>query len=223
MIHLQRDLEQLHRDILSMSAQVEEIIHLAVDELRRPDVVAAAQLVERDDEIDAWDVRIEEECLKILALHQPVASDLRRIATVMKLSGELERIADLGVNIAERASALADCVQIVIPDKLKQMARLAVGMVHRSIDAFVQLDSNVARKVLEEDDTVDNLNREVIEEMQALMKQSPDNVAPALHLFSASRHIERVADHATNIAEDVVYLIEGEIIRHQPATEVQDS
>lgn len=222
MIHLKRDLEQLHRDILSMSAQVEEIIHLAVDALRRPDTATVAQLAERDDEIDEWDVRIEEECLKILALHQPVASDLRRIATVLKLTGELERIADLGVNIAERASALVDCVRIVVPDKLKHMARLAVDMVHRSIDAFVQLDSDVARKVLEDDDAVDNLNREVIEEMQELMKESPDFVAPALHLFSASRHIERVADHATNIAEDVVYLIEGEIIRHQPATAAEE-
>jgi len=222
MIHLKRDLDDLHRDVLSMSAQVEEMIHLAVDELKRPDLETARQLFLRDDEIDSWDVRIEENCLKILALHQPVATDLRRIATVMKITGELERIADLGVNIAERASALVDCVEIVVPDKLKQMAKLAVVMVHRSIDAFVKLDTDLARQVIADDDEVDLLNLEIIEEMQNLMRLSPDFVAPALHLFSASRHIERVADHATNIAEDVVYLTEGEIIRHSPTTKTTE-
>ena len=218
MLHLSRDLDQLHRDILSMCALVEEMIHMAVDELKQPDLATASQLAERDDEIDAWDVRIEENCLKILALHQPVATDLRRIAAVLKITGELERIADLGVNIAERASALVGCPEIIVPDKLKQMARLAVEMVHRSIDSFVGLDSNVARQVCATDESVDELNREIILEMQELMKQSPDFVPPALHLFSASRHIERVADHATNIAEDVIYLIEGEIVRHRHST-----
>lgn len=223
MIHMSRDLEELHCDILSMCAQVEEMIHTSVDELRRPDLDTARQLSERDHEIDAWDIRIEENCLKILALHQPVATDLRRITSVLKISGELERIADLGVNIAERASALVNCVEIVVPDRLKQMAQLAVDMVHRSIDAFVQLDSQLAREVLRDDDKVDRLNREVIEELQALMQRSPDFVAPALHLFSASRHIERVGDHATNIAEDVVYLTEGAIIRHQPTPGIEES
>lgn len=223
MIHLKRELDELHCDMLSMSAQVEEMIHLAVDELKRPDLETAFQLSLRDDDIDAWDVRIEENCLKILALYQPVATDLRRIATVMKITGELERIADLGVNIAERASALVDCAEIVVPDKLKQMAKLAVVMVHRSIDAFVKLDSDLARQVIADDDQVDSLNLEIIDDMQDLMRRSPDFVAPALHLFSASRHIERVADHATNIAEDVVYLIEGEIIRHNPTAKAPET
>ncbi|MDA1015501.1 MAG: phosphate signaling complex protein PhoU [Planctomycetota bacterium] len=221
-MHLFRDLEQIHHDILSMCAQVEEIIHQAVDELWHPNLDTAAALARKDDEIDAWDVRIEENCLKTLALHQPVASDLRRIATVLKLTGELERIADLGVNIAERGAALADGPQIVVPDKLKKMAKLAVDMVHRSIDAYVETDCQVARDVCAADDEVDDLNREIIDGLQAVMKESPDFVAPALHLFSASRHIERVADHATNIAEDVVYLIEGDIIRHQHTTKSTD-
>ncbi len=216
MSHLKREMNDLHHDVLSMSAQVEQMIHVAVDELKRPNLETAFQLSLRDDEIDTWDVRIEENCLKLLALYQPVASDLRRIATVMKITGELERIADLGVNIAERASALVDCPEITVPDKLKEMAQLAVSMVHRSIDAFVQLDSNLARQVIADDDGVDQLNMEVIDDMQTMMRISPDFVAPALHLFSASRHIERVGDHATNIAEDVLYLIEGEIIRHNP-------
>jgi phosphate transport system protein len=214
-IHLIRDLESLHRHILSMCAMVEEMIHSAIDELGEPSPRLAMQLAQRDDDIDRWDVQIEEECLKILALHQPVAIDLRRITAVLKISAELERVADLGVNIAERVSALADWPQMVIPDKLKEMAGLSVDMLHRAIDAYVSLDAPMARQVCGEDDAVDRMNREIIDELAAVMKTSPDLVEPALHLFSASRHVERVADHATNIAEDVVYLVEGAIIRHR--------
>jgi phosphate transport system protein len=153
-------------------------------------------------------VQIEEECLKILALHQPVAVDLRRIATVMKITGELERVADKAVNFAERTCGLLPGPEIAVLDKLKEMARIALEMLHCAIDAYVALDSGMARKVCAKDDTVDELNREII--------RSPDLVEASMRLFSASRHLERVADHATNIAVDVVYLVEGEIIRHQP-------
>lgn len=214
-IHLIRDLESLHHDILSMCALVEEMIHEAVEALGDPDERLAEALAEKDNEIDRWDVRIEEECLKILALHQPVAMDLRRIATVMKIVGELERVADLGVHIAERASALVEWPDVVVPERLKEMSHLALDMLHRSIDAYVELDSKVARQVCAADDSVDKLNREIIAELTETMKRAPHLVQPAMHLFSASRHIERVADHATNIAEDVVYLVEGEIIRHR--------
>ncbi|MFQ5732269.1 MAG: phosphate signaling complex protein PhoU [Planctomycetaceae bacterium] len=214
-IHLKNDLDTLHHDILSMCGEVEEMVHQAVDSLSDPDFDKAAVLAEKDDEIDRWDVRIEESCLKTLALHQPVAIDLRRIATVMKFSSELERVADLAVHIAERACGLIGVAEIVIPDRLKQMAQIAVDMLHRSIAAYVQLNSALAREVCGDDDTVDALNRDVIAELTRVMGRSPDHVEPALHLFSASRHIERVADHATNIAEDVVYLVEGEIIRHR--------
>ena len=220
-IHLIRDLEGLHRDILSMCAMVEEMIHKAVDDLAEPNDQIAAELARKDDIIDQWDVRIEEECLKILALHQPVAIDLRRITTVLKIAGELERVADLGVHIAERACALVSRPEIAVPDRLKQMARLALDMLHRAIDAYVVLDSRMARQVCADDDRVDAMNREIIDELVATMKRSPDLIDPAMHLFSASRHIERVADHATNIAEDVVYLVEGAIIRHRSA--VQDN
>jgi phosphate transport system protein len=214
-IHLIRDLESLHHDILSMCALVEEMIHEAVEALGNPDERLAEALAEKDNEIDRWDVRIEEECLKILALHQPVAMDLRRIATVMKIVGELERVADLGVHIAERASSLAQWPDVSVPERLKEMSRMALDMLHRSIDAYVELDSRVARQVCAEDENVDRLNREIIAELTETMKRSPHLVQPAMHLFSASRHVERVADHATNIAEDVVYLVEGEIIRHR--------
>lgn len=214
-IHLERDLDGLHRDILHMCSMVEEIIHLAVGGLRSPGLELAKELAETDDEIDAMDVQIEDACLKILALHQPVAIDLRRIATVLKISGELERVADLGVSIAERSAGLVGCGEVVVSDKLQDMSHLALEMLHRSIDCYVELDSQSAREILAQDAAVDRLNAELISELHEVMRSSPLLVEPALHMFSATRHIERVADHATNIAEDVVFMVEGVIIRHR--------
>jgi phosphate transport system protein len=214
-IHLIRDLDSLHRKVLTMCGHVEEMIHQAVDALHQPQFQKARDIVAKDDEIDAMDVQIEEECLKLLALHQPVAIDLRRITAVMKISAELERVADLGVNIAERACGIVASPEIAAPDKLKEMSALALDMLHRSIDSYVQLDVRLAREVCQSDDRVDQLNRDIIAELTRFMKQRPDLIEPAIHLFSASRQIERIADHATNIAEDVVYLVQGEIIRHR--------
>jgi len=216
-IHLQRDMESLHRDLLSMCAMVEEMIHLAMDGLKKPSQATADALRLQDDEIDAWDVRIENECLKVLALHQPVANDLRRICAVLKIIGELERVADLGVHIAERACGMMSRPDIPVPDRLTEMANLAVDMLHRAIDAYVELDAALARQVVTEDRQVDELNRQIIGELMGRMQQSADLVEPLTHMFSATKHVERVADHATNIAEDVVYMIEGVIIRHRNA------
>lgn len=213
-VHLQLDLHDLHKDVLSMCAAVEDMIHRAVDQLSEPSLEEARRLVAEDTDIDRWDVRIEESCLKALALHQPVAIDLRRITTVLKISGELERVADLAVNIAERAVGLLDGPSIQIPDRLKDMAARAVDMLHRSIDSYVELDSKKARLVCGEDDAIDDSNRTLIGELIEYMHQNPDRLDSLLHLFSAVRQVERVADHATNIAEDVVYLVEGRIIRH---------
>lgn len=213
-IHLIRDLESLHRDVVSMCTAVEDIIHKAVDELGRSNGTLADELRNQDKVIDQWDVKIEEECLKLLALHQPVAVDLRRIAAVLKITGELERVADLGVHIAERSEGLEGFPTLHVPERLKQMAQISLNMLHRSIDSYVELDTKVARHVIQEDDLVDEMNKEIIDGLVETMKQSPDLIDPAMHLFSASRHIERVADHATNIAEDVIYLVEGAIVRH---------
>ncbi len=214
-VHLIRDLDNLHRSLMTMCTMAEELIHAAVETLARPDLQKARELAEQDREIDSYDVTIEEECLKILALHQPVATDLRRITAVMKISGELERVADLAVHIAERSSCLIGSNPIQVPPKIHTMADNAVNMLHESIDAYVNLDTALARKVCRQDDIVDDLNREIIDHITNMMTQSPDIIEPALHMFSASRHIERVADHATNIAEAVVYLVEGEIVRHR--------
>lgn len=213
--HLTRDLDKLHKSLLSMCAVVEEMIHNAVDGLENPGEQLASELAAQDERIDRWDVEIEEECLKMLALHQPVAVDLRRIATVMKITGELERVADLGVHIAERACGIGPHVRDVVLEKLHEMARVALEMLHSVIDAYVALDSGIARDVCAQDDIVDELNREIIYELVQTMQEFPEQVDASMHLFSASRHLERIADHATNIAEDVVYLVEGEIIRHR--------
>ena len=200
---------------MTMSVMVEELVKRAGEQLKSPDFDLAKSLAEEDDQIDQWDVRIEESCLKILALHQPVAGDLRRIATVLKISNELERVADLGVNIAERAMGIMKGPVITIPEALPEMMRIAVKMLNQSIDAYVRLDNDLAREVFATDHHVDSLQMQIIAQLRGVMRAQHDCIEPALHLFSASRHIERIADHATNIAEDVVYLVEGAIVRHQ--------
>ena len=214
-IHLIRDLDNLHRSVLTMCGRVEEMIYSAVEALHNRDYERAVEIIRRDDEVDRMDVEIEEECLKLLALHQPVAIDLRRITTVLRIGTELERVADLGVSIAERACGIVQSPEIAVPDNLKEMSRQALDMLHRSIDAYVHLDIRAAREVCLQDEAIDQLNRDIIQELTELMRRHPDLIEPAIHLFSASRQIERIGDHATNIAEDVVYLVQGEIVRHR--------
>jgi phosphate transport system protein len=216
-IHLQRDLDELQRHLLTMAASVEEAIHKAIGALQERDVAAAQEVIEGDGQIDEEENRVEEECLKILALHQPVASDLRRIAAALKINTDLERMADLAEDIAERAVCLGRMAPIPIPKKLQRMTDLTATMVHQGLDSFVNLDTQQARRVCRLDDEVDRYNVEIIGELLEAMRGSPELVEPGMSLFSATRHLERIADHATNIAEDVVYLVEGEIIRHRPA------
>jgi phosphate transport system protein len=212
--HLERDLEALEREILAQSSLVEEMIAKACRALtdRRADL--SSEVVDSEEQIDQREVKIEEECLKILALHQPVAVDLRRTATVLKINTELERIADLAVNIAERTSSLADHLDFEIPDKLERMSVDATDMVHDALDAFVELDVDLARAICRRDEEIDSLNRQVIDELYEMMLARPAQIEAAMHVFSISRHVERIADCATNIAEDVLYLVEGEIARH---------
>jgi len=213
--HLQRDLEKLQRQLLALSSSVEEMINKACRALLHKQTHLAEQVVHSDNTIDQQEVAIEEECLKILALHQPVAIDLRRTATAMKVNNDLERIADLAVNIAERALCLAVHPELDIPANLHQMAELATAMVRDALDSLVRLDVQLARQVCSRDERVDAFNRDVIDDLRGEMHARPETIEAALHLFSAARHIERIADHATNIAEDVIYLVEGEIARHR--------
>jgi phosphate transport system protein len=213
--HLQRDLDNLQRDLLVMAASVEEAIHKAIRALQDRQTFMAQEVIEGDNEIDREENHVEEECLKILALHQPVAVDLRRIAAALKINTDLERMADLAEDIAERALRLAELPPAPVPDKLQAMTDLTTSMVRQSLDSFVNLDPVLARRVCRLDDEVDRYNNEIIAELMEMMQSSPGLVEAGLSLFSATRHLERIADHATNIAEDVVYLVEGEIIRHR--------
>jgi len=216
MKHQERELEKLQRDILRMATAVEEALTDAVTALRDRDEDLARAVIDGDSAIDAQANRVEEECHHFLAIYQPVARDLRRIMAVAMINTDLERMADLATNIAERALALTRLPAVPMPARLKPMTELTIALVHQSLDAFVTLSAYQARAVCRRDDEVDRLNDEIIQELIARMKRSPEMVEPCLSLFSAVRHLERIADHATNIAEDVVFLVEGEVIRHQP-------
>ena len=213
--HLVRDLEVLKKEILGIGALVEDAIHMATSALldRRPEFAEA--VIHGDVEIDTREVAIEEECLKILALHQPVAFDLRFIITVLKVNNDLERMGDLAVNIAERAGYLSQHPPLDRPRGFNRMVEQVRAMVDKSLNALVEQDTDLAHEVLRADDEVDATHREMFSHMQAAMTADPANIVRATHLLSASRNLERIADQATNIAEDVLFMVDGEIIRHR--------
>ena len=213
--HLKNDLERLERRLLALGARVEDAVRrsIAALETRRPDL--ALEVMAGDPEIDREEVELEEECLKALALHQPVANDLRFVAAILKINSDLERIGDLAVNISERSTSLDRALPFPVPEALQPMMEATAGMLRESLDAFVKADAGMARAVMAKDDTVDNYNREIIERMVEQMKADSNLVDDALLFLSASKNLERIADHATNIAEDVVYMVEGDIVRHQ--------
>ncbi len=213
--HLDRELQRLRGELVDQFGVVEQMILLAVRSLveRRTDL--ADRVIDGDEAVDINDIRIEEECLKLLALHQPVATDMRWLVTVVKANSDLERMADLACNIAERAKSLDLYPLFPVPDEIVQMVTICTRMVRDALDSFVEHDSKKATDVIRQDDMMDELNRIVIDQLHETMKESSDNIEPAVHCFSASRHLERIADLAENIAEDVIYLVEGDIVRHK--------
>lgn len=213
--HFIQEIERLKKMVFALSAVVEERVHKAVNAIERRDAQLAQRVIDGDVEIDQMEVNVEEECLKILALHQPVAADLRYIIAMMKLNSDLERIGDLAVNIAKRALYLANHPQIETPPQIPTMAEKSQAMLKRTLDALVNGDSSLARQVMASDDEVDALHRDVGQSLKQKMKQTPDQIDGLLELFHAARHLERISDHASNIAEDVIYLIDGEIVRHK--------
>lgn len=218
-IHLERAIDELKRMILSLGTDVEESVRLAVQSLTQRNSDLAKKVIAADYEIDQREVYVEEECLKILALHQPVANDLRLIIAILKINNDLERIADLSVNIAERAVYLSTQARVELPFDLQDMAQKVRSMLKRSLDSLVNRDDKLARQVCEDDDAVDDLNREMYGFVEQAIKKDTDNLNSYIQLLSASRYLERMADHTTNIAEDVIYLVTGEIIRHGSKTE----
>lgn len=213
--HLERDIHLLHQKLMNLFGIVEKMIDNAVRALCEKRIELAQEVIQTDALVNTTEVEIEEDCLKILALHQPFAGDLRRIATVMKINVELERMADLSCNIAERAECMHQHPFFPMPDKLPFMVDEAKEMIRTALNSFVESNAELARNVISLDAEVDRYNLEIIGKLQSLMRQDPTLVEPALHCFSASRHIERVADLAENIAEDVIYLVDGDIVRHQ--------
>ena len=214
-IHMIREIEKLKKMILSLAAMVEESCRLAVKAVAERDGELARKVIDGDHEIDRVEVDVEEECLKILALHQPVAHDLRFIIAMLKINHDLERIGDLAVSVGERALTLSGQARPPLDFDLLAMAERVQAMVSRSIDALINRDVNLARAIWMEDDAVDDLNRTMFDQVMASIQKHPDHLEGLLNLLSVSRNLERIADHATNIAKDVVYLTEGEIVRHR--------
>lgn len=213
--HLERELDLLRGELIQQFGVVEQMIQLAVRSLveRRTDL--ADRVLDSDEAVDQTDIRIEEECLKLLALHQPVATDMRWLISVVKVNGELERMADLACNIAERAKALDLFPLFPVPEEMTEMTVVTTQMVKMALDAFVERDSTKATEAIRTDDLVDTMNRVVIDQLHEMMKADSEQIEPGVHCFSASRHLERIADLAENIAEDLIYLVEGEIVRHK--------
>ncbi len=213
-IHFERELERLKKRILSLGAMVEERVRMAIKAMEMRDGKLAKKVIEADHEIDQIEVDIEEECLKILALYQPVAIDLRFIIAVIKINNDLDRIGDLAVNIAERAAFLATQEKLDIPFDFVGMAEKTQSMLKRSLDSLVNMDINLAWEVGASDDEVDAINRDMYLQVQDGIRKNIDRIECLIHLLQASRHLERIADLATNIAEDVIYMAKGEIVRH---------
>jgi phosphate transport system protein len=212
---MEREMELLKKRILALSATVEDNVYKAVQALTERNSALAEEIIRTDQDIDQTEVTIEEECLKVLALHQPVAADLRFIIAILKINNDLERMGDLAVNIAERAMFLATREAPGIPLDLPLMAERTKAMMKKSLDALINQDAKLAYEVLEADDEVDAMNREMYRKIQEGIRMKPDKLESLIHLLSCSRHLERIADHATNIAEDVIYMIDGVIVRHR--------
>ena len=212
---LQKEIENLKNRILALGAIVEEHVRMAIQSVETKDTDLANSVIESDSKIDEIEVEVEEECLKVLALHQPVAVDLRFITAVIKINNDLERIGDEAVNISERVVYISSRPPLKVPFDYKLMSFKTMAMLKSSLDALVNLDIDLAYKVRLQDDEVDDINREIYEKVRESVIKNPERAGYLINLFSISRHLERIADHATNIAEEVIYMIEGVIPRHK--------
>ena len=212
--HFDDELADLKTKLLRMAGLAEDQIDKALTALVTRDSALARQVIERDHQVNALDVEIDEESILLLALHQPAAHDLRLVTTMMKIATELERISDLAENVCERAIELNEEPQLKPYIDIPRMGNLARKMVKESIDAFVKDDAVLARKVLTDDDDVDDLMEQLFRELLSFMLEDTRTISRAIRLSFIAKYLERMGDHATNIAELVVYLVEGKIIRH---------
>jgi phosphate transport system protein len=214
-VHLQRSIGNLKRNLLSLCALVEDQVQLAVRALLERDEALAATVETRDTQIDQREVEVEEECLKMLALYQPVAMDLRLVVAALKINNDLERIGDLAVNISRKAARFAKESPIEIPFDIAGMWQKTQAMLRDSVDALVNADAPLAQSVCRRDNEIDRLKHEFRLGVEEMIRRSPDATGPLLRLQAVTRNLERIADCATNIAEDVIYMIEGHIVRHR--------
>ena len=212
--HLQREIEAIKRKLLVLCAMVEKSVALAVKSIGEQDAALARTVISEDVHIDRMEVELEEDCLKVLALYQPVAVDLRSIVAVLKMNNEIERVGDLAVNIAERAEYLASQPLLPEPFDFDLMSGKVRTMLRKAVDAFVEGREQLAYEVCRTDDDVDAIHRDMYKNVEALLEDKGADVTTSLHLLAISRDLERMADRATNIAEDVMYMISGDIVRH---------
>ncbi len=210
----EEDLKKLREDILYMGGLVEDQIQKAVSSLVDRDSKLAETIIQRDHEVNRMDVEVDEICIQLLALHQPAARDLRFITTALKITTDLERIGDMAVNICERALELNGEPQLKPYIDIPRMAQISQRMIHESLDAFVREDTNLALKVCKDDQQVDDLNSQIFRETVSFMIEDPHTINRAMKIGFISKYLERIADHATNIAEMVVFMVKGKSIRH---------
>ncbi len=215
-LYMLREIEKLKSKLLFLCARAEESVRRAVRAVKKRDVALAVEVIETDVEVDQIEIDVEEECLKILALYQPVAIDLRLVVAVLKINNDLERIADLSVNIAEQALVLSQGDNGPIPFDFDNMSEKTQTMLRKSLDAMIRMDEQLAREVIVSDEEVDAINRQMYQKVYQEIKKTPERVEVMIRFLSISRSLERIADYATNIAEDILYMIRGEIVRHKP-------
>jgi phosphate transport system protein len=212
--HFETEMQALKNRLLGMGAMVEERVHQAVLALMERNPEAAERIIAGDEEVNELQIEVDDRCLKLLALQQPMASDLRLITAAMKINADLERIGDQAVNIAENSLKMMNAPPLKPIIDLPRMAEIAEGMTRDSLDAFVRKDSALARSVLARDDEVDQLKDHIFRVLLTYMMADPGTIERALSLILVSRNLERIADHATNIAEDVVFVVEAKDVRH---------
>lgn len=213
-MHMQREIDTLKKKILALCSFVEENVRFAVSSIDSCDIDLAQRVCDRDAEIDRMEIDVEEDCLKILALHQPVAIDLRFIIAVLKINNDLERVGDLAVNIAQQTRYLHGQGTGEALFEFKSLCRKALGMLRTSLDALMNMDASLARNVLAADDEVDAINSQMHSQALDAIRANPAKIDLYFSYIATSRYLERIADHCTNIAEDIIYLLEGEIVRH---------
>ncbi len=211
---MQKELDHLKQLLLELSAEVEGRVHQAMQALLTNDRNLAEKVKAGDDQIDNLEIELEEECLKVLALHQPVATDLRFIVSILKINNDLERVADLGVNIADWAIDLSGANRIFCPYDVARMAERVEQMLKMSLDALVERDTELARQTIQLDDEVDTMHKANFSCIKEAIRNDVKDLDGLVLYLSISRYLERMGDLATNIAEDVVYQVDGEIIRH---------